>query len=175
MDIQFWIWLAIIVITFIARAAKKKDQSIPKDYEGEDQRPTRPDLNPKPLTFEELLKEIQASKTPAPQPVVVRKPEYVDYDDDLKEEEKDLETSDYNYRNDDSIYETYEKAKREAFEKPSLEETVKLQDTVVKYEQFKGYQQVEQKNVASEIWSEFHDPEGFKKAFIMSEILKRRF
>jgi len=172
MDIQFWIWLIVIVITLIARAGKKKDQSIPNDS---DQDTSRPDFNPKPMTFEDLLKEIQASKAPAPPPVPQKTSSYKDYDEDLEDEKKDLERVDYNYRNEDSIYETYEKAKRDAFAKPSLEETVKLQDTVVKYEQFKGYQQVEQQSPASGILREFHDPEGFKRAFIMSEILKRRF
>jgi hypothetical protein len=172
MDVQFWIWLIVIVVTLIARATKKKPQEM--GSEG-NPRPSQPDFNTKPMTFEELLREIQTSKAPAPPPIPSRKAEYEDYDDDLETEEKDLEKPDYNYRNEDSIYETYEKAKREAFVKPSLEDTVKLQDTIVRFDQFKGYQHIEARNQGAEILKEFHDPEGFKKAFIMSEILKRKF
>jgi hypothetical protein len=113
MDIQFWIWVIVIVVTLISKFAKKK--------------------------------------------------------------EKDLERTDYNYRDDNSIYETYEKAKQDAFAKPSLEETLKLKDTDMTFGQFKGYQHVEQKSQASEILKDFHDPVGFRKAFIMSEILKTKF
>jgi len=175
MDIQFWIWLIVIVVTLISKFAKKKeDQNIPQDHQPDD-RGARPDFNPKPVTFEELLREIQATKAPAKLPPAPKKVEYVDYDDNLEEEEKDLERTDYNYRDDSSIYETYEKAKQAAFVKPSLEETLKLKDTDMTFGQFKGYQQVEQKNPASEILKDFHDPEGFRKAFIMSEILKTKF
>jgi hypothetical protein len=99
----------------------------------------------------------------------------VDYDDDLQSEEKDLETIRSDYRRDDAIYDVYEKAKREAFSRPSLEETAKLGDTIVRFDQFKGYQKTEQKSLVSQYLNDFQDKEGFKKAFIMSEILKRRF
>jgi hypothetical protein len=171
MDVQFWIWLIVIVVTLIARATKKK----PKDSgNAGNPRPAQPDFNTKPMTFEELLREIQTSKTPS-LPPVSKKPQYQDYDDDIQNEEKQLEKTDYNYRNEDSIYETYEKAKRDAFVKPSLEDTVKLQDTIVRFGQFKGYQTVESRDQGAEILKNFHDPEGFKRAFIMSEILKRKF
>jgi hypothetical protein len=173
MGISFWIWLAVVVISFLVRANKKKPQEQLPDTR-EDTGSQRPEFNPKPVTFEELLKEIQASKVPAPQPVLPRKTEYIDYDDDLEKEE-DLEQTDYTYRNEDSIYQTYEKAKQDAFVKPSLEETLKLKDTDMTFGQFKGYQQAEQKNHGAEILKDFHDPEGFKKAFIMSEIMKTKF
>jgi hypothetical protein len=172
MDVQFWIWLIVIVVTLIARATKKKPGEAGNDGAP---RPSQPEFNTKPMTFEELLREIQTSKTPAPPPVQSRKPVYQDYDDNLEEEEKDLEKTDYSYKSQDSIYETYEKAKRDAFVKPSLEDTVKLEDTIVRFGQFKGYQTVESRNQGAEILKEFHDPDGFKKAFIMSEILKRKF
>ncbi len=174
MGISFWIWLAIIVVSFIVRSSKKKTQHQVPDTR-DDSGSQRPEFNPKPVTFEELLREIQASKTPAQPVAVPKKAEYVDYDEDLEEEEKDLEQTTYNHRNDSSIYETYERAKQEAFAKPSLEETMKLKDTDMTFGQFKGYQHVEQKSHASEILKDFHDPEGFRKAFIMSEILKTKF
>lgn len=168
MDIQFWVWVIIIVITLIARANKKKEpQSPPFD-------PSTGNDPSKPISFEDLLREIQAAKAPKPvaQPA---KSNEIDYDDDLEEEAKPIERPEFAY-SDDHIYETYEKAKREAFSKASLEETMKVEDTVVRFSQFKGYQQVEQPtNRLAEYIQELRDPEGFKKAFIMSEILGRRF
>jgi len=176
MDIQFWIWLIVIVVSLIARAVKKKPgEETPVDRPVNNPTPSRPDFNPKPLTFEELLREIQTSKAPSAPTLPAPQTEYVDYDDDLQDEEKDLEQTDYTYRNEDATYAAYEKAKQEAFVKPSLEETMKLQDTDMKFGQFKGYQHIEQWIPASDYAKEFQDPESFKKAFIMSEILKPKF
>ncbi len=171
-NIQFWIWLAVIVITFLARAGKKKKEG-PLDPAGEEDQP-------KPMSFEDLLREIQASKQPAvPRPAPAAGPpaqQHVDYDDDLQEETKPLETIRPDYRSDDSIYETYEKAKREAFNRQSLEETAKLEDTVVRFDAFAKYKKrKDEKVLISRYLKDFQDPEGFKKAFVMSEILKRKF
>lgn len=177
MSDSFWIWVAIAVISFLSRVLKKKTPE-PAETSPEE----APDTN-KPMTFEELLREIQATKAPAPPPpapapvksVPAWKEETVDYDDNLEPEEKDLETIGSSYKKDDAIYDVYERAKRDAFSRPSLEETAKLEDTVVRFAAFKGYQRNEQKSVVSQYKKDFQDPEGFKKAFIMSEILKRRF
>ena len=172
-NIQFWIWLIVIVVTFIARAKKKNptDSKVPTNEKW------LPDTAPteKPISFEDLLREIQATK--APKPVlapVPKKAEYVDYDDDL-EEEGELEQVDYKKRDQDKTFETYERAKQEAFYRPSLEETMKVEDTVVRFGQFKGYQQDTEKNVLAEYVKELQDPAGFKKAFILSEVLNRKF
>ena len=52
---------------------------------------------------------------------------------------------------------------------------MKLEDTVVKFGQFKGYQQDTKVNVAAAYVKDLQDPEGFRKAFILSEILNRKF
>ena len=169
MDIQFWIWVIIVVITLIARANKKKAPGSPSPYDSAPEEDAG-----KPISFEDLLKEIQAAKAPKPAPAPSQSYEFEDYDDDLKDEQKSLEKPEYTYA-DDQIHETYEKAKREAFSRASLEETLKVEDTVVRFGQFKDYQQVEQESPLSKYLKELKDPEGFKKAFIMSEILTRRF
>lgn len=169
MDIQFWIWVIIIVITLIARATKKKAPQSPTTF---DSSPT--DDPSKPVSFEDLLREIQASKIPKPQPQPAKSYDFEDYDDEIEEEVKPIEKPDFTY-NEDKIYETYENAKRDAFNKASLEETMKVEDTVVRFGQFKGYQQVEDVNPLSDYVKELKDPNGFKKAFIMSEILNRKF
>lgn len=181
MDVQFWLTLIIIAVSLIARAWKnfnKPENRSPN----EPSTPSETAPGKGPVSFEELLREIQASKTPPSagrleeskqlQPSKPIKSYDIDYDDDLEEEEKDLETIP---ANDTRSTEIYEAAKREAFSRKSLEETMKLSDTEMKYSHFKGYDEAPQKNLGKEILQEFKDPEGFKKAFIMSEILKRKF
>ena len=176
MGLSFWIYIIVAIVFAIIRQMKKSAKEA-------SERPTtntdHDHSGNKPMTFEELLREIEASKNPSRPPVpAATKTEYkpvkpfVDYDDDIEEEEKDLETIP---RNDSHSFEMYEKAKREAFHRPSLEETMKLEDTVMKYSHFKEYDETSKQSVAKEVLQDFRDPEGFKKAFIMSEILKRKF
>jgi hypothetical protein len=172
-NIQFWIWLIVIIVTFIARAKKKKPEGDTTTFGGE---PVDRRTNPadKPISFEDLLREIQASKAPQPIPVTQKKQEYVDYDDEL-EEEAVAERIDYSKRDQDNTFQTYEKAKQEAFNRASLEETMKIEDTVVRFGQFKGYQQDTEVNVLAEYVKDLQDPNGFRKAFILSEVLNRKF
>lgn len=182
MDVKFWLTVIIAVVWFLVQAMRKNAQN-------KDVRPPEPDhedTGNKPMTFEELLREIQQAKTPpkpiAKEPEIQTRPTYqtvpptksyeIDYDDDIKDEEQDLETIP---QRDNRSSEIYENAKRDAFNRPSLEETMKLEDTDVKFGHFKVYDDVPKKSVASDILKDFSDPEGFKKAFIMSEILKRKF
>jgi len=184
MDIQFWIWLIIIVITLVARARRKPQSQPRRDSDaGPQERPGLP-----PMSFEDLLKEIQSAKEPrevgeAPfEPVkprrnkpVYRQPEpsyrEVDYDDDLREEAQGLET----VIDDRKAVNIYEEAKQQAFARPSLEETMKLEDTVVRFGQFKEYESHSDKAPISDILAELGGRDGLKKAFVMSEILKTKF
>jgi hypothetical protein len=189
MDIQFWVWLIIIVITLIARASRQKprQQPPPQDEHPEQEAPSN-----RPLTFEELLREIQAAKEQrqpreeASRPIRQAEPirsyqepeqtthKELDYDDNLGEEEQDLETVG-SQQDDQKSTDVYERAKRDAFFRPSLEETLKLEDTVVRFGQFKEYESHTEKAPMADFLAEIKDPEGFRKAFIMSEILTRKF
>jgi hypothetical protein len=188
MDLQFWIWLIAIVAMFLARAMRKSPKT--SDPAGEQKRQTDYDDSSgnKPMTFEELLREIQQSKTPAPSRPEITRPfesgppirsappqrSYeTDYDDDLRDEEQDLETIPATRENRST--EIYEQAKLEAFHRKSLEETMNLESTDLTFSHFKGYEEAPKNKAAGAILKEFSDPEGFKKAFIMSEILKRKF
>ena len=179
MDIQFWVWLIVIVITLIARANKKKQQ--PQSFDPEQREiPKSQTTDTKPVTFEDLLREIQASKAPKPKPVQVapkqvpsKQYEVEDYDDNLEDENKSLERTDY-YAND-KFNETYENAKKAAFSRASLEETMKVEDTEVKFNQFKEYGKKEGQSLASEYAKELKNPKSIKKALILNEILNRRF
>jgi len=181
MDIQFWVWIIIIVITLIARANKKK----PRPFDSQQQEPPGSTPNDtKPITFEDLLKEIQASKAPKQQPsssqpilrkeATQQKYDVEDYDDNLEEEDKSLEKTP-SYYADDKIYESYENAKKAAFSRASLEETMKVEDTEVKFGQFKEFRKAEGDSLASEYAKELRNPKSFKRALILSEILNKRF
>jgi hypothetical protein len=179
-----WIFYGIIFLVyyFIKNRAKKnqpQQNSIP-DY----QEPTTTTTSSKPVSFEDLLREIQQAKAPqAPEPKPVPKPfyespsypKYEDYDDDLKEEEKDLEDVNYDYKKQTDTYDVYEKAKQAAFNRASLEETMKVEDTIVRFGQFKEYERHEQPSLASLVAKDFDDPDKVKRAFIMSEILNRKY
>jgi hypothetical protein len=183
MDLQFWIYLIIAIIYGISRAMKKaenqpKDVSAPKpDRQVRYDSAPPPIEKPKQLTFEELLREITEAKQPQ-KPVyqpAQPKAEYVDYDDQIGEEEQDLEDVNYDYKKKDKLYDVYEEAKRQAFVRPSLEETMNVRDTNMQFGKFKVFERREQRNLLEEYTRDFQDPEGFKKALVMSEILKRKF
>jgi catalase len=175
MDIQFWIWVIIIVITLIARSTRKK----PAPFDQDSYEEAGPPPETKPISFEDLLREIQASKAPKPPPSVQQAPtrnyDFEDYDDEIEEEPKSLEKTSYDYRHEDKIYETYEKAKQEAFSRASLEETMKVENTEVTYSQFKEFKRPERQSLAAVLAQELRHPANFKKAFILSEILNRKF
>jgi len=185
-DFQFWLYVLIAAIYVLTRFFKKPAQQ-PKDvpdFEPEkpakrfEPPPVKPGAPPsKVLTFEELLKEITESKEkPKPQP----KAEYVDYDDEIaeeiqeKDEIKDLEDVDYNYKKDKVVVE-YEQAKRQAFLRPSLEETLNIKDIDTRFAKFKVFETATQSNLVERYLTDIYDPEGLKKAIVMSEILQRKF
>jgi hypothetical protein len=176
---QFWLYVIIGVIYFISRMRKKQAGQAgeaPENRQGparerERVRPANPDkgTGPKAFTFEELLKEITESKTPRePEPVV-------DYDDDLQDEIQDLEDVEYDYRRDDETFATYEEAKKQAFLRPSLEETMKVGDTVVNFGKFKEFEARVERNIAKEYLKELRNPSSVRKAVVMSEILRPKF
>ncbi len=179
--IIFWIIVGLIYIISKTRGKQKKQA------ESQNER-AEPTQDSKPVSFEDLLREIQQAKNPKVEPPVQQRPviqpsapqrpskpyDYKDYDDDIEEEEK-REVVQPDDKADDKIYDVYEEAKKQAFVKPPLEETMKLEDTIVRFDHFKEYRQEKVATRGMGYLKEFNDPEGFKKAFIMSEILKRKF
>jgi hypothetical protein len=170
MDIQFWIWLAIIAVSFIARAMKKKEVD-PADSE----RPGK-EQPLGPVSFEDLLREIQASKAPEPkvktsQPAPQRS---FDSGNQRKQERAVLENVKPFYISSEQTKEVYENAKAAAFSGPSLEETMRLEDTVVRYDRSKQYGKQEQ-SVVEDFVKELNDPDKLKRAFVLNEVLMRKF
>jgi xanthine dehydrogenase molybdopterin-binding subunit B len=178
-ELKIIIYIIIGVVWLLSRLAKKKpqDSSLPQE------RPSTDSGNPqKAISFEDLLKEIQASKSPEQKPVIQKTTSYkeveediVDYDDEVEEEVVVAEKKRYRDPEPSKTFDIYEKAKQAAFNRPSLEETMKVEDTVVKFGQFKDYQQDTEVNVLAEYVKDLQSPDSFKKAFILSEVLNRKF
>lgn len=165
------LWIIIGIVYLLAR--KKKAVPPPPRHQRDPEEAQPEETVPVPKSFEELLREIEGMKKPLrPEP----EPEVVDYEDNLGPEERGLEEVTPSYRRDDEqANQVYEEAKRQAFYRPSLEETVKLEDTVVRFSQFKGYTKETKKNVLQEYVKDLREPESFRKAFILSEILRPKF
>ncbi|HQQ96366.1 MAG TPA: hypothetical protein PLX35_03850 [Cyclobacteriaceae bacterium] len=164
MEIKIIVWIIIGLIYVFSRSRKKQiPPATPAPDAGSE--------GHRPMTFEELLQEIQQGKKVEEPPVVVPRPVV----QNTFAEPRPLEDVDYDYRKQDRIYEIYDQATRDAFQRPSLEETMKLEDTIVRYKQFKSYEKESKPSLARQYALELRDPSNFRKAFIMSEILNRRF
>lgn len=188
-NIQFWLYVIVAVIYLISAARKKaKKQNQPEDFPETTTRPTARQYDdepvtqrPKPVTFEELLREITEGKLATPPPVTERspeysqpkpQPEYVDYDDEIEDEEKSLE--EVTAVDEERTTKIYEEAKKLAFYRPSLEETLKVQDVNTTYGKFAAFEAKQDTNLLLEYTKDLRDPKGFKKALILSEILNRK-
>lgn len=186
MDVQFWIYVVIGVIYFLSRVLKKPEQgpaetNAPERQERANPRPgqrqaRQPEAEtPKPLTFEELLREITEGKQspkPAPEPVVV--PRYEEYEKDRGDEARSLEEISYDESDRVSRWKPYEEVPVQT-ERRSLEETLKLEDTVVDYGKFAAFEQRTKKKLLEDYIKIMRNPETLKQAVVMSEILKRKF
>lgn len=176
MDFQFWIWVIVVIITLIARANKKKPGESPSSEDVPDQPGrSKPTTQQKPITFEDLLREIQGEKERA-KPVANKPPEpeydYVDYDDNIPDEIQDLEDVNYDHSKDEKAFQTYEAALKEAEKAPEREPA--SSGRIMRSEHFKEYN-LKKKKASFDFLKELKDPKGFKKAFIMSEILNKKY
>jgi cell pole-organizing protein PopZ len=167
-NLQVWIYVIVGVLYLIGKA-RKKPQDTPKQAR-RNQQPTS-NTSPKPVSFEELLREITEAKKPYQQPKPIQ--EYVDYDDEV-EEEKESATTNYDYPKQEA-YQKAEQSKYEAFNRLSYEDTLKLEDTDVKFGKFAAFVEDKRPSIAAEIAGDFSDPDKVKRAFIISEIFNRKY
>lgn len=183
MDEKIIFYIVLGIVYFIFNALKKKK---PENEPGSDHPQSGPQTNkPQPVSFEDLLREITEGKQPeklpeAPvtkhhteyrKPLPKPQPAYVDYDDELEDEEKSLEKMSFD---DERSNKAYEEAKKMAFNRPSLEETMKLDQVNTSFGRFKEFDKKQDKGLLSEYVKDLRDPKGFKKALILSEVLNRR-
>lgn len=179
--ILYYVIIGAVYVLYNWLKRKKQSHENPADYEPPPGRSTsQPQSKPKQLTFEELLREITEAKQPVPEPVTEYKrpeparTEYVDYDDDIEEEiVEQKEEKAYDFRKE-STYKQFEESKQEAFYRKSLEEITRLEDVKMDFGRFKVFDTAQERNLLEEYTKDLRDPEGFKKAVILSEILNRR-
>lgn len=186
-NLQFWLYVIIGVIYLITQVRKKaREQAPPPKRPAQRQQPASPQFkpepqqsSPKPISFEDLLREITEAKNPKqeepPTYAPYKQPEYVDNDDDVEDEEDEYKPVIPDYRNTDPIYKQYEEAKIHDYSRDSLEESLKLENVAMKYGRFTEFESGQQgTSVLQGYVDDLRDPEGFKKAIIMSEILNRK-
>jgi hypothetical protein len=188
-DFQFWLYVIIGVIYLISQVRKKSKagQELPPERPQPRQK-TKPQTSwkseevssapsPKPITFEELLKEITASKekpVAETQSYEEYQPEYEDYDDRVEDEIKDIEEEAVTNPQKNSIYQQFEEAKYKDYTKDTLEESLKLANVNMKYGRFKEFESSKEVNLLEAYASDLRNPEGLKKAFVLSEIFNRK-
>ena len=176
MDEKIIIYIILGLAYFLFNAWRKKQKDASRDEDSSDggfgPEQGRTQNEPRrQLTFEELLKEITEGKTAQPEKPPVT--QYVDYDDDIGEEIQDLEDVTIDYSKTDPTYDIYERAKKEAFTRPSLEESSEAERDI-KFGKFKVFEDEVGETLLQRYTRELRDPEGFKKAIILSEVLNRR-
>jgi hypothetical protein len=184
MDAQFWIYIVIGAIYFLSRLLKKPEEGAgeaPDAQQPERRRPVQTQQStqkPRQLTFEELLREItegkQASK-PAPAPQPRHTPQYENYDENLGEEARNLERVNFDEAENAAVFQKYEQAQALAKERRSLEESLRLEDTLVDFKRFEAFERKQKRNVLQDYVQIMRHPESLKRAVVMSEILKRKF
>jgi hypothetical protein len=183
MDAQFWIYIIIGVIYFLSRLLKKGEQATQESTEN--QRPVRREPRqtaqpasdaPRELTFEELLREITEGKqVQRPQPQREVAPQYESYEKDLGDEARSLEEVDVDEASQAPRWKPYEEIPVRSAERRSLEETLRLEDTVMTFGKFDVFEKKTKKNYLDDYIRIMRNPESLKQAVVMSEILKRKF
>ncbi len=173
-NLQIWIYV-ILGIVYLIGKARKKPEPIPNQRRGQQSNEGTTVEGPKPLSFEDLLREITEAKELSTNPKSPSRPsqQFEDYDDELVEE-VEPERPDYDFRKQET-YKTFEQSKYEAFNRLSYEETMKLEDTDVKFGKFQAFEEDNKPSVASQIANDFADVDKVKRAFIMSEIFNRKY
>ena len=183
MDAQVWIYIIIGVIYFLSRLLKKPEQApgeAPEMQPGEKRIP-RPGgqpvtEQPRPLTFEELLREITEGKqTQQRQPEREVVPQYERYEKDPGDEARSLEEVDFNEADRAVKWKPYEEVPARLADRRSLEETMRLEDTIVDFRKFDVFENKNQNRLLDDYIRLMRNPVSLKQAVVLSEILKTKF
>lgn len=127
------------------------------------------------MTFEDLLREIERSKSPQRSVPTETEVFSEDFEDVYAEEANPVKKEEPKKVHISEILETNEGFERNPYPQLSLEETLKLQPIDTSAPKFKEYIQVEENPLARQIAADFSDPNQLKKAFIMGEVLNRKW
>lgn len=183
-DLQFWLYVIIGVIYLITQVRKKAKQSqdIPADKPvsrkphapepGWNSETAAPTPTSKPISFEDLLREITEAKTGKAEPEYDPFEPEEDYYDEPRQAPRTSEVTDF--KKPEYTYSAYEEAKTRDYASLSLEESLKLEDVDVKYGKFREFETETQANLLDLYTKDLRDPEGLKKAVILTEVLSPR-
>ncbi len=167
-DIQFWLYLAFGAIYFLTRMFKKKNQPESRDGGNE------PSENkPKPVSFEDLLKEFTQEKTQSfadPEPKVIQtEPEEEQWVE--KNRPKVFEEGKTRRFSDDESRRIYEESiKRAEGADLVFERADNFKSNIQRAED-----QEEENTIADDIKDMLSDQDQAKRAIILSEILNRKY
>jgi hypothetical protein len=187
-NLQFWLYVIIGVIYLITQVRKKsKEQSLPPQSPAPrtevsqtprwKSEPQTSSPAPKTISFEDLLREITEAKSPKSEPEYkpYSVPEYTNYDDEIPEEGIDSAGEEVTYTYNDPMYKEYEEGKSRDYAFESLENTRKLENVKMDYGRFRQFETASNVNLLDLYTRELRDPEGFKKAVILTEVLKPKY
>jgi len=185
MDAEFWIYIIIGIIYFVSRMLKKPEAPPPPRPRRNREAAEGPEPEaPRPISFEELLREIVEGKqvqeprpreVPKPRRVPEPVPMYEAYEQDPGEEARSLEEIAVDEEPVAPRWKSYEEIPAANPERRSLEETLRLEDTVVDFSRFDAFEKRDERRVSDEYMKFLRDPQTLKQAVVMSEILKRKF
>ncbi|MBL3658648.1 hypothetical protein [Fulvivirga sediminis] len=151
------VFVAIAIISRVLKSAKKKQSSqAPKRTANR----TSSQNVEKTKTFEELLREFTGEANSS---------------EPSSRELPELEIDEFDHEEEERVEETYRKSINAAKDLKTLDEQVDLEDIPTKSQYFSEYDQKEENSVASEILQSLKDPNGARKAVILSEILNRKY
>lgn len=161
MDKEILIYIVFIAIAIISRLLKsnknrsKAPSAPPQQRETPSQRPGGA------KSFEELLREFTGENTSTePRSLETVETEYESYE---------------HIPSDDEIRETYERSVNQAKKLKTLDEQVDLEDIRTKSKYFADDEMKEENSVASDILESLKDPDGARRAVILSEIINRKY
>lgn len=168
MDEQIWFYIIAAVIYFLTRKKKKPTDSPSTPNTSRSDRPTQQN---KPVSFEDLLREIteQREEESQTEPVYEeRKPE-----PKREPEESAFETEGRNRQfSDDESRKVYEESIKQA-EGADIEFVP--DESYASQRLFKDKKEDLEPSIADEIRDSFKNPDTARKAIIYSEILQRKY
>jgi hypothetical protein len=186
-DFQFWLYVILGVVYLLSQLRKKSkagqelpnappsprkaasQPTNPRTYE------SKPETAAKPITFEDLLREITEAKAKPAEPASpYPMPDYPSYEEDEYLEKEDVEKEEVTYKTYEPIYKQYEEAKYKDYTKESLEETMKLENVNMNFGKFKEFETAKHESLLDLYTRDLKDSAGIKRAVVLSEILGRK-
>ena len=168
-DNKIWFYIIAAIIYFFTRRKKKKSQQ-PTAAPTESKRPQQ---DKKPVSFEDLLKEItEGREEEAPQAEVIEKKHESVYEEEIEQERN---TGKRHFADAESRR-IYEQSIAHAAEVDSAHDhAFEPDDDYVSKKMFKGLEVEEDSTLADEIREGLQGSGNARKAIIYSEILNKKY